>query len=67
MGAGRGKVVVNARSPSKQDLTIKVEERDSKYYAKILPNEIGEWTTRVFYDNEEVKGSPYVFEAFDLE
>ena len=27
---------------------------------------LGEWITRVYYDNEEVKGSPYVFEAFDL-
>jgi hypothetical protein len=41
MGAGRGNVVVSTRSPSNQEYKLKVEERDSKYFAKILPNEIG--------------------------
>lgn len=46
MGAGRGHVEVTTKSPSKQELKLKVEERDSKYFAKILPNEIG-WFKRL--------------------
>lgn len=64
-GAGKGKVVVTSRSPSNQDISTKVEERDFKYYSKLIPNEAGEWVTKVFYDNEEVKGSPYVYQVFD--
>ena len=41
MGAGRGNVVVTTKSPSKQEYRLKVDERDSKYFTKILPNEIG--------------------------
>ena len=42
-----------------------VEERDSKYYAKILPTRIGEWAVYVFYNKEELKDSPYKFEVYD--
>jgi hypothetical protein len=65
MGAGRGNVVVTSRSPSNKDYKAKIEDRDSKYYAKLAPSEIGKWSTHVFFDNEEVKGSPYVYEVFD--
>ena len=65
MGAGRGNVVVNTRSPNGFEKSCKVEERDSKYYAKIYPTEVGEWTTQVHYDNEEVNGSPNVVNVYD--
>ena len=65
MGAGRGHVIVSTKSPSNKELKARIEEKDSKYYAKLNPNEIGKWYTNVYFDNEEVKGSPYVFEVFD--
>jgi hypothetical protein len=34
-------------------------------FSFIFRSTIGEYTTRVFYDDIEVKGSPYVFRAFD--
>ncbi|CAF0726884.1 unnamed protein product [Brachionus calyciflorus] len=64
-GAGRGKVIVTSKSPSGEEISSKVDERLSKYYALIFPNEIGNWETKVLYDNEEVSGSPYLFQAFD--
>lgn len=65
MGAGRANVKVTSTSPSNGDVICRVEERDSKYFAKIFPTEVGEWITKVFYDNEEVNGSPYKMSAFD--
>ena len=65
MGAGRANVKVTSTSPSNGDVICRVEERDSKYFAKIFPTEVGEWVTKVFYDNEEVNGSPYKMSAFD--
>ena len=65
MGAGRGNVVVNTQSPSGLEKSCKVEERDAKYYAKILPTEVGEWITTVHYDYEEVNGSPNIVDVFD--
>ena len=65
MGAGRGNVVVNTRSPSGLEKSCKVEERDAKYYAKILPTEVGEWITTVHYDSDEVNGSPSIVDVFD--
>jgi hypothetical protein len=43
-----------------------VESREGKLYAKIVPTDPGEWTTRAFYDNEEMKNSPFVYTVFDL-
>ena len=50
MGAGRGNVVVISKSPSGMEYNSKVEERDSKYYSKVFPNEIGKNT---FYPIKE--------------
>jgi hypothetical protein len=41
MGAGKGRVVVATKSPSNREFSCPVEERDSKYYSKISPTEIG--------------------------
>lgn len=27
---------------------------------------LGEWITRAFYDNQELKGSPFPFQVFDF-
>ena len=53
MGAGKGQVEVNTKSPSNIEKSCNVEEKDSKYYVKINPTEVGDWTTQVFYDNEQ--------------
>lgn len=45
MGAGKGNVIVNSKSPSNKELITKVEEKDHKYYAKIYPNEIGNFNS----------------------
>jgi len=65
MGAGKGQVEVNTKSPSNIEKSCNVEEKDSKYYVKINPTEVGDWTTQVFYDNEQVNGSPNLMSAFD--
>jgi hypothetical protein len=41
MGAGKGLVLVNVKTPSEREFSCAVEERDSKYYAKISPSELG--------------------------
>ena len=41
MGAGKGRVVVATKSPSNREFSCPVEERDSQYYSKISPTEIG--------------------------
>lgn len=41
MGAGRGTVVVVSKPPSGKEIASSIEERDSKYYSKIFPNEPG--------------------------
>jgi hypothetical protein len=65
MGAGKANVRVTTVSPSNEEIVCRVEERDYKYFARIFPTEVGSWTTKVFYDNEEVNGSPYKMSAFD--
>jgi len=65
MGAGKANVRVTTISPSDEEIVCRVEERDYKYFAKIFPTEVGSWITQVFYDNEEVKGSPYKMSVFD--
>lgn len=65
MGAGKANVKVTTTSPSNNEIVCRVEERDYKYFAKIFPTEVGKWITKVFYDNEEVNGSPYTMSAFD--
>jgi len=66
MGAGKSDVEVILTTPSNQEYPCRIEERDSKYFAKIITNEVGEWSARVFYDHAELKESPFKFQAFDL-
>ncbi len=48
MGAGRANVKVTAKSPTNVNHIIDVEERDFKYFANIIPNEIGQFTCYFF-------------------
>jgi hypothetical protein len=66
MGAGKSDVKVILTSPSNQEYPCRIEENDSKYFAKIITSEIGEWSARVFYDHAELKESPFKFQALDL-
>ena len=65
--ASAEKLFVSSKSgSSNQEILSNVEEREGKLFAKIIPTEPGEWITRAFYDYEEAKGSPFVFQVFDL-
>ena len=41
MGAGKANVLVSSLSPTNREYKARIEERDSKYYAILNPNEIG--------------------------
>ena len=53
MGAGKGRVVVITKSPSNNEFSCPVEERNSQYYSKISPTEIGNedfyWNINQFF------------------
>lgn len=66
MGAGKGKVVCKAKSPLNELIELKIEEKDLKYYSKLIPTEIGKWFVHVYYDNIELNSSPLIIDTFNL-
>ncbi len=59
--------ILSKYSSNEADFSSKLEFRDSdsKFYALITPKETGECTTHAYYDNKEIKGSPFKFQVSD--
>jgi hypothetical protein len=61
------KLLITSKSTAtNQEILSNVETREGKLCTKVVPTEPGEWTTRAFYDGEEMRGSPLVYQVFDL-
>ncbi|XP_076033174.1 filamin-A-like isoform X3 [Oratosquilla oratoria] len=64
-GAGGGGIDVIAHSPTNRQLECPVKEEDGVYAATFQPDEAGEWSIAVAYDDEHIQGSPFTCHVYD--
>lgn len=64
-GAGGGDINVTAYSPTNRPLMCPVKEEDGVYAATFQPDEAGEWSIAVRYDEEHIQGSPFTCHVYD--
>ena len=56
---------MEAVSPTGRTLTCPVKEEDGVYTATFQPDEAGEWSIGVTYDDEHIQGSPFTCHVYD--
>ena len=64
-GAGGGDIDVTALAPSGRALQCPVKCDDGVYAAVFQPDEAGEWSIAVTYDEEHIQGSPFTCHVYD--
>lgn len=64
-GAGGGDINVTAYSPTNRPLLCPVKEEDGVYAATFQPDEAGQWSIAVRYDEEHIQGSPFTCHVYD--
>uniref|UniRef100_A0A0P4WG12 Calponin-homology (CH) domain-containing protein n=1 Tax=Scylla olivacea TaxID=85551 RepID=A0A0P4WG12_SCYOL len=64
-GAGGGDINVTAYSPTNRPLMCPVKEEDGVYAATFQPDEAGQWSIAVRYDEEHIQGSPFTCHVYD--
>ncbi|KAG0699149.1 Filamin-B [Chionoecetes opilio] len=64
-GAGGGAINVTAYSPTNRPLLCPVKEEDGVYAATFQPDEAGQWSIAVRYDDEHIQGSPFTCHVYD--
>ncbi|KAK3870873.1 hypothetical protein Pcinc_023943 [Petrolisthes cinctipes] len=64
-GAGGGGIDVTAYSPTNRPLLCPVKVEDGVYAATFQPDEAGEWSIAVRYDDEHIQGSPFTCHVYD--
>uniref|UniRef100_A0A7E4VHL6 Calponin-homology (CH) domain-containing protein n=1 Tax=Panagrellus redivivus TaxID=6233 RepID=A0A7E4VHL6_PANRE len=60
-----GNVLVFAESPSGRRVPCDVTHRAGSFTATFTPSEVGEWHIGILYDDEHIKGSPFVCQVYD--
>nr|XP_045601850.1 filamin-A-like isoform X1 [Procambarus clarkii] len=64
-GAGGGDIEVTAYSPTNRPLVCPVKVEDGVYAATFQPDEAGQWSIAVCYDDEHIQGSPFTCHVYD--
>ncbi|XP_037777486.1 filamin-A-like [Penaeus monodon] len=64
-GVGGGDIDVTAYSPTGRGLVCPVKVEDGVYAATFQPDEAGEWSIAVTYDEEHIQGSPFTCHVYD--
>ncbi|XP_068231445.1 filamin-A isoform X3 [Palaemon carinicauda] len=64
-GAGSADIEVTAYSPTNRPLPCPVKVEDGVYAAVFQPDEAGEWSIAVTYDDEHIQGSPFTCHVYD--
>ncbi|KAK7078292.1 hypothetical protein SK128_011992, partial [Halocaridina rubra] len=64
-GAGGADIEVTAYSPTNRPLSCPVKVEDGVYAAVFQPDEAGEWSIAVTYDDEHIQGSPFTCHVYD--
>ncbi|XP_047474159.1 filamin-C-like [Penaeus chinensis] len=64
-GVGGGDIDVTAYSPTGRGLVCPVKVDDGVYAATFQPDEAGEWSIAVTYDEEHIQGSPFTCHVYD--
>lgn len=62
---GGGDIDVTAYSPTGRGLVCPVKVEDGVYAATFQPDEAGEWSIAVTYDEEHIQGSPFTCHVYD--
>jgi len=60
-----GAVTVHAQSPSGRKQLMELQEVDGMYNANFTPNECGDWTISVLYEEQNIEGSPFKVRVYD--
>ena len=65
-GSGRdGEMDVKAYAPSRRVLGCPINERDGVFTATFQPDEAGEWSIAVTYEEQHIQGSPFHCHVYD--